>query len=204
VPREGLRQRVLGDPRGFDLFQRLVGARRAKASFVAHHVRPRDGDRILDLGCGTGGLLELLPHGVVYVGVELDAAYVERARRRFGSRGTFVHADIATYEPRSTFDIVIAYGVLHHLEDQRVRSACRLAHRALHASGRVLFAEPCRTDEQGRLETALMNRDRGRYIRTPERYAELMREHFEETARPELAEDGYRIPYTFVILEARR
>jgi hypothetical protein len=31
-----------------------------------------------------------------------------------------------------------------------------------------------------------------------------MREHFKETARPERAEDGYRIPYTFVILEARR
>lgn len=201
---EGLRQRVLGAPRGFDLFQRLVGARRSKANFVAKHVQPKHGDRILDLGCGTGAILELLPPGVEYVGVELDRAYVHRARMRFGDRATFVCSDLASYEPASTFDIVIAYGVLHHLDDGGVRSACRVAHRALREEARLLFAEPCRTDQQGWLATTLMNRDRGRYIRTPERYAELMSEQFEQTKSPQLAADDYRIPYTFVILEARR
>ena len=199
----GLRQRVLGAPRGFDLFQRLVGAQASKARFVADHVRPEPRDRILDLGCGTGAMLALLPPEVAYVGVDLDPGYVERARTRFGSRGTFVCADITTYDPGPAFDVVILYGVLHHLDDEAVRAVSAVAHRALRAPGRLLCAEPCRTDEQTPLERALMNRDRGRHIRTPAHYAELVGERFATTAT-DVMPDSYRIPYTFVVVEASR
>lgn len=199
----GLRQRVLGAPPMFDLFQRLVGAPVSKAHFVAEHVRARAGDRILDIGCGTGALLELLPPGVEYVGVDLDPGYIERGRTRVGGRGTFICADIRAYEPFSTFDVVMGYGVLHHLDDEGVREACGVANRALRPGGRVLFAEPARTDRQAWLERALMNRDRGQYVRRSESYAGLMRDHFPTTSI-EVVPDGYRIPYTFVILEAIR
>jgi SAM-dependent methyltransferase len=148
-------------------------------------------------------MLELLPPDVTYVGVDLDPGYVERARTRFRRRGTFVCADITSYEPSATFDVVIAYGVLHHLDDEGTRAACGVASRALRAGGRVLFAEPCRTEEQGWLEKAIMNRDRGRYIRTTARYVELMNERFPATST-DVVTVGYRIPYTLVILEANR
>jgi SAM-dependent methyltransferase len=196
-------QRLLGVPRVFDLFQQLVGAPRSKAHFVTEHVRARAGERILDLGCGTGAILEFLPPGIEYVGVDLHPGYLELGRTRLGGRGTFICADITTYEPSSDFDVVIAYGVLHHLDDEAVRAACSVARRALPPGGRVLFAEPARTDAQSRLERAIMNRDRGRYVRTPKQYVALMQEQFAATAS-EVVPDGYRIPYTFVILEASR
>src|SRR5436190_952105 len=46
-----LKERVLQIPRGFDLFQWLVGAPASKRRFVTEHVRANPGDRILDLGC---------------------------------------------------------------------------------------------------------------------------------------------------------
>ena len=85
-----LKERVLQIPRGFDLFQWLVGAPASKRRFVTEHVRANPGDRILDLGCGTGAMRSFLPGSVTYVGVEIEPAYVSRARRRFGERGTSV------------------------------------------------------------------------------------------------------------------
>lgn len=145
-------------------------------------------------------MLKLRPSGITYVGVDVDPGYIDRAKTKF-DRGTFVCADITRYEPPSEFDAVIAYGVLHHLDDDGTRAALGAARRALAADGRALFAEPCRTDEQGWFEKTIMNLDRGRHIRTAARYVELMKERFAGASTDE-ATAGYRIPYTLVIFRA--
>jgi SAM-dependent methyltransferase len=196
-------EHALGIARLYDAFQRAVGAQASKRRFVTEHVRARPTDRVLDLGCGTGAVLELLPKGVSYVGVEIDPNYVARARGQLGDRGEFVCADLTAYDPKREFDAVVAYGVMHHLDDAGVSAACDVADRALIDDGRLLFAEPCRLPSQSWLETTLMNHDRGRYIRTPERYVELLSPLFPSVSTQYML-DGYRIPYSFLILEAHR
>src|SRR5262245_55988684 len=61
--RSGIR-RVLGYARAYELLQHAVGSRRSHVTFVTDYVRPRPGDRILDLGCGPAHILEALPSGV--------------------------------------------------------------------------------------------------------------------------------------------
>jgi SAM-dependent methyltransferase len=148
-------------------------------------------------------MLEFLPDDVEYVGVDYDPDYIKSGRIRFRGRGTFICADITSYEPSTIVDVVIAYGVLHHLDDEGVRATCRVATQALRPGGRVLFAEPTRTEDAGRLARAMIDHDRGRYVRAPESYASLMRGDFPEVTR-ELVSHGYRLPYTFVVLEAER
>jgi SAM-dependent methyltransferase len=196
-------ERTLGVASLYDLFQRVVGAPASKRQFVTRHVRPAASDHVLDLGCGTGAMLELLPDGVSYVGVEIDPNYVARARERFGARGEFVCTDLTSYDGERVFEIVVAHGVMHHLDDDAMAAAGGVARRALVDGGRVVFAEPCRLPSQGRIETALMNRDRGRYIRTPERYVELLSESFPSVSTHYML-GSYRIPYSMMILEAHR
>jgi SAM-dependent methyltransferase len=198
-----LRQRVLGLPRGYELFQRLVGAPRSKEYFVEQHVRAKPGDRVLDLGSGTGAMLYFLPGGVRYTGVEIDPGYVERATEAFKGRGEFVCADITAYQPTSEFDLVIAYGVLHHLDDAQVLAAIDVAHRALRPGGRALFDEPCRREGQGRLEQIIMDRDRGAHIRAIADYVGLVSNRFAEVST-DLDTNHYRIPYSSIIIEATR
>jgi cyclopropane fatty-acyl-phospholipid synthase-like methyltransferase len=199
-----LKSRVLDRPSVFDLYQRLVGAPRSKRIFVSEHVRARGGERVIDLGCGTGELLSFLPEGVSYLGVDIDRGYIETARKKFGDRGEFVCADLTTYRPaQESYDLAIGYGVLHHLDDRRCRAAVGVAHAGLTAAGRAIFAEPCRTPSEGFIERALMDHDRGRHIRTAEGYADLLREQF-GSVTTELLPDTYRLPLTLVVLEAKR
>ena len=193
---------LLDLPRAFDLDQRLIGAPKSKQLFVDGYVRAKPGDQVLDLGCGTGALLRGLQQGVEYVGVDVDRAYVERARERFRGRGTFVCADVTAFRPSTRFDVVIAYGLLHHLDDEHLRRTLEVARDALDAQGRAVFAEPCSTPDQGPLERALMNHDRGAHIRSADRYVDAMREFFAEVAADVVA-GTYRIPFTIVVLEAR-
>jgi SAM-dependent methyltransferase len=203
MAKTSLRHRLLGVPATFDLYQRLIGAPESKRTFIVEYVRPRRNDRVLDLGCGTGALLSALPGSVSYVGVDIDPAYIAAAKRTFPGRGQFVCADLTRYRPSLSFDIVMAYGLLHHLDDQAARRVVRGASESLEPSGRALFAEPCRTSTQGRMERLLIECDRGRHIRSVADYVELVSVGFAEVAA-DIMPDTYRIPFTLVILRGKR
>jgi SAM-dependent methyltransferase len=94
------------------------------------------GKRVLDVGCASGGLTELLvERGANVVGIDLNPRLVERARERVGNRAEFRVADISNRLPfgDSSFDVVTASLVLHYLADWR--SAMREIARILKPSG---------------------------------------------------------------------
>src|SRR5690606_31007612 len=135
--RGGVMYRWLRHPYLYDAFQSLTRGRRARADFVARFVRPRPGDRILDVGCGTATVVEHLP-GVAYTGIDSNAEYIRIARRRFAGR--FICDDLATaFDGRDEqFDVVIALGVLHHLADDVVVSLCQNVAHLLAPDGRFV------------------------------------------------------------------
>ena len=197
-------RRVLDLPGGFDAYQRVVGASRSKRTFMETFVRLRSGERVLDIGCGTGALCEYVPPGVFYLGVDVDEDYVEAARARYSPRCEFVCADAAGFraEEHGRFDVAIAYGVLHHLDEHQAGEIIRMARAAVGRSGRVAVCEPVRTPDQGRLEAFIMRHDRGKFIRTKDEYVRLVAESFGQVDA-EVVERTYRIPFTVAVLEAR-
>jgi SAM-dependent methyltransferase len=199
----GLRQRILEVPRGFDLYQRVIGGPGAKRLFVEEFVRPRTGERVLDVGCGTGALCSYMPRGVEYVGVDVDARYVESARERYPGRGEFVRADVAELPSADvgTFDAAIAFGVLHHLDDEQVRAALGVVRRLLRPGGRLVASEPTQTDAAGRAERFLMEHDRGRFIRPVDDYVALAESAFPRVSA-RVVPGTYRIPFSVAVLEA--
>lgn len=92
---------------------------------------------ILDLGCGNGELAHALEQRGwrgTYVGLDFSEAMLAQARQRVRSSPliTFHHADLAhpTWEahlPMTSFDLVLAFAVLHHLAASALR--CQVLHK---------------------------------------------------------------------------
>jgi 2-polyprenyl-3-methyl-5-hydroxy-6-metoxy-1,4-benzoquinol methylase len=166
---------ILSKPIVYDTLQRLMGADRGRVQNVRNYVRPFPGMRILDLGCGTAGILEALPMDVVYVGYDMSPDYIAAARRRYGSRGTFhcrllEQAEVAAFEP---FDLVMGLGVLHHLDDGTARQFMSLGRAAIKADGRIYTMDPCFSSDQSAIARFLISRDRGQHVRTADGYRSL-------------------------------
>jgi 2-polyprenyl-3-methyl-5-hydroxy-6-metoxy-1,4-benzoquinol methylase len=188
-------------PTFYDLLQGLLGAQACRREFVDAYVRPREGDKVLDIGCGTAHILECLPP-VEYHGFDSSEEYVSAARQKYGSRGHFTCGMVKhqTLLGLPQFDIALAIGVLHHLDDPEAISLFSLARSALKPGGRLVTFNPCYGEGQSTIAKLIVGMDRGQNVRDREGYKGLARSVFSDV-RPDVRHDMVRMPYTHIVLE---
>ena len=194
---------LLGRPRIYDLLQSLWGAAAFYRDYVGVTLKPVGGQRLLDIGCGTGSLVAYLPEGVEYVGIEPDEGYVEAARSRYGSRGRFIRGyyDAAVARELGRFDIVSMSGILHHIDDSDAeRLFGTLAAHSI-ADGLVASADPVTEPGQPLVSRLLMAWDRGRNIRDAAHYRRLAAGSFRDVDARVLRQD--LPPYANLIMTCR-
>jgi SAM-dependent methyltransferase len=181
-------------------FQQLVCGNHY-ARFVHEYLRPAAGQRILDIGCGPAAILSHLPD-VEYTGVDLSPTYIESARRRYGDRGQFHcrHVYEASLGDLGTFDLVIAHGILHHLDDADALHLFKLAGSALRREGRLVTLDGCFVEGQSPAARRLLAMDRGRFVRDKRGYLQLAQKYFAHVS-VDIRHDLIRIPYTHIILQ---
>jgi len=200
--RRGVR-RILEWPWAYATLQALVQPLAARQRFVAEFIPARPGSRILDIGCGTGSILDHFPREVHYVGYDLNPKYIANARERYASRAHFFEADVmcsaAPNIEGEKFDLVLALGLLHHLVDAEARCVCASAHAHLKDGGMFITFDPVYVSQQSRIARFVISRDRGQGVRTPEGYLALVEPMF-ETVKRQVRTDLLRIPYTHYVM----
>ena len=123
---------------------------------------------VLDIGCGIG-MYASLTSGQ-YVGVDLNRAYIEHARRkRADERHSFRCADATDLIGEGErFDFVLMVDFLHHLDDRAAVSVLSTAREL--ATGPVVSLEPV-TEQTNRLGRWFIENDPGEHMRP---HAELL------------------------------
>ena len=125
----------------------VLGEAKWKRAFV-EQIAPRAGERILDLGCGTGTLAILIktaaPQAEV-VGFDPDPAMLERARRKADEAGAAIafergYADDPG-QPAYRCDKVVSSLMFHHLDTQAKQRALKGARSCLKPGGELHIAD---------------------------------------------------------------
>lgn len=95
------------------------------------------GDRILDVGCGTGQLTaEVAQCGAAMMGIDASPEMIAAARKNF-PQVRFEVADATALPFSNEFDAVVSNAALHWIRDQR--AAIASVARALKPGGRFVF-----------------------------------------------------------------
>jgi SAM-dependent methyltransferase len=111
---------------------------------------PRGG-RVLEVGCGRGVALPVLAERLrpdALVGVDIDRALVEQARRRIVRTGTRAVVHVADVRDLpfddATFDVVIDFGTCYHVSGGRAGRCAALAEiaRVLRVGGLFVHETP--------------------------------------------------------------
>jgi len=87
-------------------------------------LNPQSGQRILDLGCGTGHLTDkIAAAGVQVVGLDQSAEMIARARSLYPQM-EFIQGDATHFRFESPFDAVFSNAVLHWIHTPEKVIAC--------------------------------------------------------------------------------
>ena len=116
--------------------------------------RPMKGERILDIGCGTGDLTHQLftsatgyDETTLVIGVDADVNMIERAREKFASSQVqFLLADVCELDQNAIltsaplFDLVFSNAALHWIPEAKMDQAvCNMARLLKPKSGRFVM-----------------------------------------------------------------
>jgi ubiquinone/menaquinone biosynthesis C-methylase UbiE len=131
----------------YDLIARLLGADGARQKlFDLLALRP--GDRVLDIGCGTGTFATTLKQrypGVEVTGLDPDPKALARARSKAEQAKVSIgfdqgFADSLEY-PAASFDLVFSSFMFHHLEGSTRERTLREVRRVLKPGGSLYLLD---------------------------------------------------------------
>src|ERR1700722_1508291 len=144
------------DVYGSQILGRLNRAPRF-TKWMADVIRPYVGQKVLEIGAGTGNLTAQLIPRLLYWATDINPLYLmyleNVGRSRPYMRVGFTDAEKAESYPKETFDTVICLNVVEHLVDDR--GALLNIRSALDAGGRAIILVPCGPRLYGTLDEVL-------------------------------------------------
>jgi SAM-dependent methyltransferase len=177
---------ILTNPRAYLIWQGKF-AEQKLASLAAHNDLSRV-RRVLDVGCGPGTNTGHFAHSA-YLGVDINSAYVEYARRKYGRE--FLVSDVCKYTatPSEKYDFILINSFLHHIDGPNTRRILEHLSSLVTPDGHVHIIEPVMPPKWS-VAQQLAKWDRGDFVRPLEEWKEIIAEQFD--------------PVVFEIFELRR
>ncbi|MEO8694256.1 MAG: class I SAM-dependent methyltransferase [Acidimicrobiales bacterium] len=183
----------------------LDRAQWSKYDLICRKLDLREGARLLDIGCGWGGMVlhAARNYGVQAVGVTISREQYELARKRIADAGLNDRVEIRLQDYRDVhdgpFDAISSIGMFEHVGERRLATYMGQAMRLLAPRGRFLNHAITRPHGEARMDPdGFVNRyvfpdgellELGQIIRAMHtagfevRHAETLREHYERTLR---------------------
>jgi len=122
----------------------LEQAQEEKLETVARKLELKQGDRVLDVGCGWGSfpLWAATRHGARVLGITLSPPQAEKARRRAEAVGAADRIEIRVMDYRDLagerFDAIASIGMVEHVGAERIDLYARTLAGLLEPGGRLL------------------------------------------------------------------
>ncbi|MFD3947805.1 class I SAM-dependent methyltransferase [Streptomyces sp. NPDC058579] len=131
----------------------LEDAQRDKLDLIARKLGLKEGDRLLDVGCGWGSMAihAAREYGAQVVGVTLSREQAAFARKRIAEEGLTDRIEIRVQDYRDVkdgpYDAISSIGMAEHVGEVRYREYADILHSLLKPGGRLLNHQISRRPE---------------------------------------------------------
>ncbi|MFE3183508.1 class I SAM-dependent methyltransferase [Streptomyces violascens] len=132
----------------------LEDAQRDKLDLVCRKLALKEGDRLLDVGCGWGSMAihAAREHGAHVVGITLSREQAAFARKRIAEEGLTDRIEIRVQDYRDVkdgpFDAISSIGMAEHVGSVRYAEYAGILHALLKDGGRLLNHQIARRPER--------------------------------------------------------
>ena len=120
----------------------LDAAQEQKLDYICHKLRLKSGERLLDIGCGWGGLITHAArnYGVRALGITLSKHQLEFARRRIEQEGLGERCEVRLLDYRQldepgAYDKLVSVGMVEHVGEAKLPEYFECTFRLLRPGG---------------------------------------------------------------------
>lgn len=120
-------------------------AQEAKFEHICRKLRLQPGERLLDIGCGWGGLVVYATgrYGVLATGINLSQPQIDYANQwlrtaGLDDRAEVINQDYREIDPDQRYDKIVSVGMVEHVGRSRLDAYFQSAYRALKPGGLFL------------------------------------------------------------------
>lgn len=139
-----------------------------KLNKIVEQIGLKKGDKVLDVGCGTGVLVEYIlkfvgPEGCI-IGVDVSEKMIEKAKEKYKeiTNVNFLHNDVMNLDFKDFFDAIICYSVFPHIEDKE--NAIKKFSQMLKKDGKLVIAHSQSREKINSLHESLPEPVKGHFL----------------------------------------
>jgi len=190
----------------YKLFQFAVISNANKARICDEVLKPVGVKSVLDFGCGIGYHSEDFRDSE-YLGIEPLSGCVDVANKMYKkSNRSFIVGDHETLKsiPDSSFELVIAIGVLHHIDNRVFSQFIEETYRILKPGGRLTTFDPVFHADQTKLSRWVVSRDRGIWVRSVDDYIQPIKKVFTNSLNSKIYSGLLRIPHDHICIDVTK
>lgn len=130
----------LNDCGGYDIFSQSGGKEmESRLQDIYNLIHPKEGELILDVGCGRGELTYALSQSEAYVtGIDYSSAAIKIARKTYGEDNEhlrYVCGDIFKFEEMQKFDKIVMADVVEHIDQNILEKIFDKIARSMNGDG---------------------------------------------------------------------
>lgn len=177
----------------------LLGGNKSRKILINDYVLLNEHQRVLDLGCGPAEILNVLSPQINYTGIDASENYISAAQKNFPNQNFVCTTFDNKTKLNGEFDVVLAIGLIHHLNEETSRNLIINASNVLKEGGKLITFDNILFKGQNWLAQWIIKEDRGNYIRNLREYSSLFPQNIFQDIQFDLREDLLRIPYSHII-----
>jgi len=169
-PAVKLGHKLLQNRYAYSCYQYTVGGTQYRDKLISAQLGKLKPRCVLDLGCGPGPTLRVLPANVDFIGVDLSEDYLGLARKKRGE-SKLILGDVTDDKwveqiEGKNVDLSVAMGLFHHLSNTQLETLVLLLERAMKPGSTLISADPSiEADTSGVAKWFALN-DRGMFVRS--------------------------------------
>lgn len=118
-----------------DVYDYIFPQNKMQLTFLSNIIDFKLEDKVLDIGCATGNLTDLLSNHCQVTGLDLDQDLLKKAKEKYTHR--FIHKNMLEINDLGPFDHIVSFGnTLVHLPDRNsVEYFFQTVHKSLSPGG---------------------------------------------------------------------
>jgi ubiquinone/menaquinone biosynthesis C-methylase UbiE len=198
-------QNLFNNPLMYKFFQTLISRKSTLEMIEIEIINAPDSTSVLDFGCGLGHHSKSF-NNQIYLGIEPTESCIQVANRFYARQNVQFrvgdHKTLAEYQDAS-FDLVLAMGVIHHMNDNDYKEFITEANRLLKPGGRLVTLDPVLHDSQRRISKWVVSKDRGEWVRGQSDYLTTLKNSFSDIDT-KIFSGLLRLPYDHISVTARK